>query len=453
MRKALAGLLGLTLSASVYASAGSELNNVFNKLGFSANTTGSATYETQAAGYNSFGSVYARTDARTLQIMHVDVPTVRSGCGGIDIFAGGFSFITADEIVRFMKNIISNGGGYAFNLALETELPEMARSLQYMQSLATKINAQNQSSCELSESLVQGAWPKRRQAHQKLCEDIGMNNSIFSDWASAKNQCSTGSSFDSTIEAGKNDPAYKDRVLINKNVVWDAIRGNGFLKSDNDLAEVYLSISGTIVFDQKGALTAYPSLAHNRDFIKALLYGGQLPAYKCNDTSGKDECLNINYSEKASYKTINNTQALVYQVETMLEDIQQKLVSDTELTDEEKGLIAMSHGEVFKLISSNAQQGVGIQGAHVLSETIAAEILSQFLSNALNIIRTSLAGKEIVKDSQEQLFKNIEQVQIYIQEIERSSREQFNQALLTNQLINNNVKAANSQLGILLATS
>lgn len=447
MRK-LSVALCLYVSGIVHASmAGDELQHVFNNIGFSTNTSSSSTYSTQAAGYSAFGSFYSRTDVRSLQVMHIDSPGIRAGCGGIDIFAGGFSFITADEIVRFMKNILSNGGGYALNLALETELPEMAHAMQFMQTIATKINNMNLSSCELSESLVQGLMSKRRQAHQKLCEDIGMNNSLFSDWAAAKNACSTGAAFDSTIAKGKQDPNYKDRILISKNVVWDSIRANEFLKSDTNLAEVYMSISGTLVFDKNGSLSTYPSLATNRNFIKALLYGGKLPAYRCEES---DNCLTISFSNEHSYQEIPQKQALVFQVESLLDDIYQKILSDTELTDEEKGLISMSRSEVFRLVASNAQQGIGVQGAHALAETIAAEILSQFLSNSVSIIRSSLVGKEVDETVQKRIFGNLSQVQTYVAEIENNARAQFNQAMQTNHLINSNVKTAMGQLSPML---
>ncbi|HIC7360036.1 TPA: conjugal transfer protein TraH, partial [Legionella pneumophila] len=83
----------------VHASASTDLNHFFNNLGYSANVTGSHSYESQAAGFASLGSVYARNQVRSIQIAHVDVPGFRSGCGGIDIFAGGFSFIKSEQIV------------------------------------------------------------------------------------------------------------------------------------------------------------------------------------------------------------------------------------------------------------------------------------------------------------------------------------------------------------------
>lgn len=437
------------ISQAMGSSAGNELKNVFSNLGFATNVTGSAAYHTQAAGYVSYGSVNARTEARFLQVAHVDAPGVRAGCGGIDVFAGGFSYITASEIVDFMKNILSNGGGYALNLALETELPEMASAMQFMQSIATKVNNFNMSSCELSESLVQGMWPKRRQAHQRLCEDIGMNKSIFSDWAKARQGCSTGSDFDDVIEKGNKDSQYKNRIQLNKNIVWEAIRSNEFLKNDTGLAEVYMSISGTLVFDKQGSVKTYPSLAVNRSFIKALLYGGKLPVYKCHDGQTK-ECLNIDYSQ-TTFQEVSPQNSLVSQVQALLNDIYQNIVTDTELTPEQVGLIAMSNKEVFRLLSANAEQGIGIQGAHVLSETLAAEILSQFLSNSVSIIRSSLAGKEMDKDSLNDVYSNLNRVQTYVDEIVRDSRQQFNEALTTNKLINDNVNMAMSHLGTILS--
>ena len=109
----------LLMNSLVFATASSDLNHFFNNLGFASNVTGSHSYESQAAGFASLGSVYARNQVRSIQLAHVDVPGMRAGCGGIDLFAGGFSFIKADQIVQFMQSILTSGAGYALNLALE----------------------------------------------------------------------------------------------------------------------------------------------------------------------------------------------------------------------------------------------------------------------------------------------------------------------------------------------
>src|ERR1700730_8007444 len=92
-----------------------DLNNFFNNLGFSNNTTAPNAYTGQEAVYYTGGSLYARDSVRTVQIAQLDLPNFRSGCGGIDLFTGGFSFINSQELINSMKNVMNNAAGYAFN--------------------------------------------------------------------------------------------------------------------------------------------------------------------------------------------------------------------------------------------------------------------------------------------------------------------------------------------------
>ena len=94
------------------ANVNSDLNNFFNDLGFSNNTTAPNAYSGQEAGYYSGGSLFARDSVRDVQIAQVQLPSFRSGCGGIDLFTGGFSFIDSKQLVDLMNNIINNSMGY-----------------------------------------------------------------------------------------------------------------------------------------------------------------------------------------------------------------------------------------------------------------------------------------------------------------------------------------------------
>lgn len=431
------------LSFVVWSDAGSDLNHFFNNLGFESNVTGSHSYETQAAGFSSLGSVYSRNQVRNIQLAHVDVPGFRAGCGGIDLFAGGFSYIKADQIVKFMQSILSSGAGYALNLALETELPEIAHSMQFMQKLASDINSTNFNSCEMGENLSAALWPKNRAEHQKICEDLGSHTGAFTDWAMARQQCSTGGLIEEKLKEAKNNPEYKDRVLVNTNVVWDALQANSFLASDPKLSEVYMSISGTLVFNAKGAIQTYPSLATNQDFIKALLYGGKLPSYVCQDSGKESRCLLINAD---GAEVIDTKHALVSQVQVILEGIYSNIKSGTALTAHQKGLIEMTQPAVFQLISANAQQNIGIQGSFELAQSVATDLLAQYLANSLEVIRASLAGKELGSQNEERLFKNLQVAQQFVERFNSESRERFNTALKTNALIRNNIKQALSSL-------
>ncbi|HHF0526724.1 TPA: conjugal transfer protein TraH [Legionella anisa] len=450
MIKFLTATITFMVSSIVCASASSDLNHFFNNLGYSTNVTGASSYESQAAGFASLGSVYARNQVRSIQIAHVDVPGFRSGCGGIDIFAGGFSFIKSEQIVSFMQNILSNGAGYALNLALETELPEIAHSMQYMQKLANDINGTNFNSCEMGENLTAAVYPKNRAAHQRLCEDLGRNRNVYTDWAQARHKCSTGGEIEKRLEQAKTDAEYKDRVLLDTNVVWDALQLNEFIKSDRSLAEVYMSISGTLVFDAKGGMQTFPSLATNQDFVKALLYGGKLPSYQCRDSGTPQKCVDINV--KGS-QVIASGDALVFQVQTVLQGIYENIKSGTALTPQQKGLIELTQPSVFQLISASAQQNIGIQSSYELAQSVATDLLAQYLANSLEVIRASLAGKDLGSTNEEKLFKSVQVAQQFVDNFNAETRARFNAALATNQLVQNNVKQALSTLTPILRQS
>lgn len=443
MLKCLGFILSFSVSLAAYATPSSDLNHFFDNVGFSSNVTGSHSYQSQAAGFSSLGSVYARNQVRNIQLVHVDVPGLRAGCGGIDLTAGGFSFITSTEIVKFMQSVMSNGAGYALNLALETELPEIAHSMQYMQKLANDINGNNLSSCELAENASAMLWHRNRAANQQICQDIGRNTGVFSDWAMARQRCSTGGEIGARLEQAKANPEYKDRILLNTNVVWDALKHNDFLAQDISLAEVYLSISGTLVFDAKGGVHTYPSLATNKDFIKALLYGGELPSYHCKDVGPQTGCLDIDVS---SHQTIRTNDALVMQVQAILQEIYTHIKTGAPLTAKQNGLIELTQPPVFQLISASAQQNIGIQGGYELAQSVATDLLAQYLANALDIIRASLAGRDLGAANEEKLFKSLEVAQQFVDQFNSDARARFNAALQTNQLVQHNVKQALNSL-------
>ena len=81
----------LLLLPMAYANINNDLDSYFNGLGYSSNTTSPHAYHGQQAGYYTGGSASMRTQVRDVQIMQLNLPSYRSGCGGIDIYAGSFS--------------------------------------------------------------------------------------------------------------------------------------------------------------------------------------------------------------------------------------------------------------------------------------------------------------------------------------------------------------------------
>jgi conjugative transfer pilus assembly protein TraH len=127
----------------------------------------------------------------------------RAGCGGIDIFAGSFSFINASEIVAMLKAVANNAVGFAFSLAIDTVCPECSKIMQEFSQKAQLMNNLNINSCELAQGLVGGIWPKGDLADKAICEAIGNSEGIFTDYAAAKHGCGTRGQRSSTTNCGR----------------------------------------------------------------------------------------------------------------------------------------------------------------------------------------------------------------------------------------------------------
>ena len=62
-------------------------------------TTSPNYFSGQQRGYYSGGSFSARWPNTTSYPLTVEIPRIKSGCGGIDMFMGGYSFMNKDYLV------------------------------------------------------------------------------------------------------------------------------------------------------------------------------------------------------------------------------------------------------------------------------------------------------------------------------------------------------------------
>lgn len=414
------------LSFSAYGDVSGDLGTFFSNLGYEGNVTAASSYKGQEAGYYSGGSLFLRNRVKNIQLMHIDVPTFRSGCGGIDLFFGGFSFINSQQLTSFFQNIMSSAAGYALNLALETEVPEIAHAMQYIQKIAQEINNSSLNSCEMAEDLVGGLWPKNRSSQQQICQDFGTNSSgAFADWAAARQGCGNGGNFSDQMDKASKDPKYKDRVTVNKNLVWDAINKNGFLVSDYESAELFMSLSGTIIYDVNGKPTVLSPLSNSRDVIKALLNGGSAQIYHCDEPK---LCLKPSYPHDIS---ITNDKGLNQQVVAMLNDMVLTVKTDSSLTDKQKGFLNSISIPAFKFITVSLSLNNGAQALDIASysDVIAKDLLKQYLEEALEIVKQSLVtGTDYTPEIKKQLLDQIQKALEDVENIKTGSHQDIQDA-------------------------
>ncbi|WP_368302039.1 conjugal transfer pilus assembly protein TraH [Kluyvera sichuanensis] len=394
---ALAMMLGLA-SAPGRADVNSDLNGFFGSLGYSGNVTQAQAWQGQAAGYFTGGSVYLRNPVKNVQLISMQVPSLNAGCGGIDAYLGAFSMISGEEIQRFVKQIMSNAAGYAFDLALQTMVPELKQAKDFLQKLASDVNSANMSSCQAAQGIIGGLWPVTQVSQQKICQDIAGESNLFSDWASSRQGCTVGGQNNSVTDRA-NDKQ-KDQVLKNKNLIWDALSRNGLFNGNRQLKELVMSTVGSIIFNKDGNVTILTPLVDNRDLVKVLMRGGSAKVYGCDEES---VCLGPVVTDV----NISEGNALVTLVKNLMLSMQNKLTDDTALTDQEKGFVNTTSVPVLKYLTNAQSMGMSSTYLIQVADFIAQDLMIQYLQELVKQASLSLAGKNFPQEAADQLRDNV----------------------------------------------
>lgn len=374
------------------ADVNSDLNSFFNGLGYSSNNTSPTAYQGQMAGYYTGGSVFLRNQVRNVQIASVTLPGYNAGCGGIDLFNGGFSFVNSAALEDVMKNVVNNAGTYAFMLGMDSYLPQESNIMKYLEDLQNTVNQASINSCQTGAALVGGLWPKTQTAEQQVCQTVGTGTGLFTDWAAAHQGCGVGGQTQAAFTKAASDPRFKNLLLGQGNLAWQALMQNGWTAGDPQLAEFLMSLSGSLIIRQaptsQGALPT-PSylapLATDASVIKALLYGGTADVYVC-DTTTTLGCLN----PEVSAISIASSNGLASQVQTILDGIVNDVATQTPLSTADIGFLNATQVPILKFINveTAVSQGQAVDVSKY-TDLIAVDILNQYLEESLEVVASS----------------------------------------------------------------
>jgi conjugative transfer pilus assembly protein TraH len=239
-RAALAG--GFWVSLPAAADVNGDMNNFFNKLGFASNTSQPQVWQGQAAGYASGGSLYARTQVKTIQLVSMTLPDINAGCGGIDAYLGSFSLSTA--------NSCSASANKSCPTPRATSLIWHCRPL-YRKSKPQRLPAEDGQRHQQHEPQqlpgrtghCRGLFPRTQVAQQKVCQDIAGESNIFADWAASRQGCSVGGQMDKVQDKASDKD--KERVMKNINIMWNALSKNRLFDDNKELKEFVMTLTGT----------------------------------------------------------------------------------------------------------------------------------------------------------------------------------------------------------------
>ncbi len=385
-------LISFFLISFIPAQAGinGDLEDFFKSMGSAVNATSASTYQDQAAGYYTGGGVFIRNSSKNIQPLTLQAPSYRAGCGGIDLHLGGMSFIKAQELLSALRAVGSAMPSYAFMLMMQTVSPQIYNTINELNAIAQKINQMNINTCEVTATTLGALWPRSDQASKHLCTAISGNLGQFSDWAASRQGCGAGGNRDSVLSQNTTKEEYKNMLVGEYNLAWKAIQQNTFLSADQEMAEFFMTLSGSLISRKTGAgdkapfhVSVLPSLADHGDLINAILQGGQAKIWKC-DT--RDKCL----SPKAAHVSVlKPLEGRVYEI---LDSMVNKVYEDEKLTSEELAFLNSTSLPIYKILNVTTayQRGKAPIDIRDYSRLIAYDLLSQYLLEVLDIVTVNL---------------------------------------------------------------
>lgn len=357
-----------------------EMLKFLDDVASSSNVSSAEIYQGQKAGYLTGGGYTLRSRSVNMNPATVTLPRFEGGCGGIDIYTGGFSFINDKQIVEALKSIGTSSAGYAFLLALETVSPQMTSTMKQLQTWANNVNAFNINSCEAAAQLVGSVWPQSDKASEHLCQTLGTELGFITDRVSNRHQCGSPKG---RVKVHSEIQKQHPDMDINYNVAWDAIKLQGALMKNKELAELLMTLMGTVIVNHED-VEYFPPKSTDEGFLRILMDGGENQIYSCDNTK---KCLVI--SDRRI--TIDKSKAWLGRVEALLLSIQKKVLSDDELIDEEVELLVKSSIPLYRYISilTAYKKSVCPIEIHQMAEVIATDLLSRFLRESLESVRIS----------------------------------------------------------------
>ncbi|ENU1228642.1 conjugal transfer pilus assembly protein TraH [Providencia rettgeri] len=412
MRKGLIAVMCSALFSHTVAVANvnSDMNNFFNKLGFEGNATDARAWQGQAAGYATGGNLFIRNQVKQLQIASFTPPSLNAGCGGIDAYLGSFSHINGEQLQQFVKQLMQNSTGYFFDLALQTTVPELKSAKDFLQQLASDVNSMNISSCQAAQGIVGGLWPTNTVQSQKICQDIAGQTNMFSDWAASRQGCTVGGQMNNAFNRAPDN--MKDQVIQNKNLMWEVLNSNKMLDGDNELKELIMNLTGTLIFGKDNQVTTTIPKVNRQELIKALMYGGTINIEGCVSVNG---CLEL----KKKTVTVTKANGLNSLVSKTISQIQGKLKDDTALTPAEKGFIQSTSIPILRYLVDPMQLNLNVSILPALSDYIAYDILLQYLLELIDQAKIAMANRNFPEEPMKLLRENVSEASRQLEDLQR----------------------------------
>lgn len=351
--------------------------------------TSPGSFEDQTRGYVTAGGMSGRVDVHDDYLMSLTLPKVKAGCGGIDMFLGGMSFLDPDYLVQKLETILQAAPAVAFQYLLETLDEKMGNIISKMEAATNYLNSIQVNDCRLANRMVQIA--KGDDNMSGIVEEMTGYKSIREGYANSWQQSRE------KIQANKGNPTedLKEALANCPAEVTD------IFKTGSLLAHAAARVGAS---DWAGVMRARVGDVYMRwDANDKVPLFSAIPACPRQDTESADDFLTgrvptraLNIPATAADCSVNGAGrgALILARERM-EAISVKIRTRAALTTEEKQFVANVRTlPVYRLLEWGVRQGLTDSVIADTDELVALTLAYQMLNDLTRSIDFALQNAE-----------------------------------------------------------
>ncbi len=379
-------LIGLFASFGIagLAHAQSWAESWFNNVTY----TSPGSFQDQTRGYVTAGGMSGRIDVNNDYLMTLSLPKVKAGCGGIDMFLGGMSFLDPDYLVQKLESILQAAPAVAFQYLLETLDEKMGNIISKMEAATNFLNSIQVNDCRLANRMVQIA--KGDDNMSGIIEEMTGYKSVKQGFAKSYQQSRE------KIEANNNNPTedLKEALANCPAEVTDIFRTGSLLAhaasrvGAGQWAEVMRARVGDVYmrWDANDKVPLFSAI----------------PACPRQDTESPDDFLSgrvqvraLNIPATAADCSSDGGMGALDLTRTRMESIATKIRTRAALSPEEQQFVAnVSTLPVYRMLEWGVRQGVAGSVISDTDELVALTLAYQMLNDLTRSIDFAIGNAE-----------------------------------------------------------
>ena len=382
----------------------SSLGDMISHLGNVTNFNEGGSFQDQSTGHYTAGGMKVRQRNRSINPINIRMPNAGGSCGSFDLRFGGISFMKASEFVKMFKSMATGMPIYAVQLGLKTYVPQISQGMEWLQARLLEINKMMLNDCQSRQQLMEGILPTGSAMHEKVCLDMKQGGNFNNDYTGARERCMRKDERNAASEEMRS--RHQDLLISEFNLVWNVMQKLPRYKNDRELAQMIMSLVGTVISKKDGedfkVLFLSPK-ADDEKFLDAYLMGGQTEVFICDETS---KCLNVSNT----HHNISPDKSLTNVILKNINSMRNKYLTEEAFSPQEMVFLSDSVNlPIYKYIQISAAGHVNYPLARSSQYLAMAILIKQFddvaaeILAAVSVIESVQMDTTVIKEFKDRL--------------------------------------------------